>query len=240
MLNIIASFHEDTHNIVSFNGTTSEACPVSSDFKQGCVLAPTLFGIFFSLLLQYAFSDCDEWVYFHTRTDGKLFNIARLRAKTKVRRSSSANFCSPTVTHLQRLVDRFAHACKEFGLTICLKKTKVMAQDSDVPPVITINGQPLEMVPTFTYLGSTVSSSVNLDSELNSRIGKAAGTIAKLNSKVWNKCKLTENTKLRVYQACVLSSLLYSSETWTTYRRQEKRLNGFHLRCLRRILHIHW
>ena len=115
-----------------------------------------------------------------------------------------------------------------------------MAQDSDVPPVIAINGQPLEIVPTFTYLGSTVSSSVNLDSELNSRIGKAAGTIAKLNSKVWNKCKLTENTKRRVYQACVLSSLLYSSETWTTYRRQEKRLNSFHLRCLRRFLHIHW
>ena len=88
-----------------------------------------------------------------------------------------------------------------------------MAQDSDVPPVITINGQPLEVVPTFTYLGSTVSSSVNLDSELNSRIGKAARTMAMLNSRVWNDSKLTENTKPRVYQACVLSSLLYSSET---------------------------
>ena len=103
-----------------------------------------------------------------------------------------------------------------------------------------INGQPLEVVPTFTYLGSTVSSSVNLDSELNSRIGKAAGKIAKLNSRVWNNSKLIENTKLRVYQACILSSLFYSSEKWTTYRRQEKRLNSFHLRCLRRIIHIHW
>ena len=116
-----------------------------------------------------------------------------------------------------------------------------MAQDTYVPPVITINGQPLEVVPTFTYLGSMVSSSVNLDSELNSRIGMAVGTMAKLNSRVWNKSKLTENTKLQVYQACVRSSLLYSSETWTTYgRRQEKRLNSFHLWCLRRILHIHW
>ena len=96
------------------------------------------------------------------------------------------------------------------------------------------------MVPTFTYLGSTVSSSVNLDSELNSRIGKAAGTMAKLNSRVWNNSKLTENTKLRVYQDCVLSSFFYGSETWTIYRRQEKRRNSFHLRCIRHILHIHW
>ena len=169
LLNILASFHEDTHNIVSFNGTTSEAFPVSSDVKQGCVLALTLFGIFFSLLLQYAFSDCDDGVYLHTRTDGKLFNITRLRAKTKVRCilirerlfADDAGLVSHSVrlTHLQRLVDRFAHACKEFGLTLSPKKTKVMAQDSDVSPVIAINGQPLEVVPTFTYLGSTVCES---------------------------------------------------------------------------------
>ena len=45
---------------------------------------------------------------------------------------------------------------------------------------------------------------------------------------------------MRVYRACVLSTLLYSSETWTTYAAQEKRLNSFHLRCLRRILSIRW
>lgn len=44
----------------------------------------TLFGIFFSMLLQYAFKDCNKGVYIHTRADGKLFNIAHLRAKTKL------------------------------------------------------------------------------------------------------------------------------------------------------------
>ena len=43
-----------------------------------------------------------------------------------------------------------------------------------------------------------------------------------------------------VYQACVLSTLLYGSESLTTYARQERRLNGLHLRCLRRLLHIRW
>ena len=135
------------------------------------------------MLLQHAFGGCDEGIYLYTRSDGKLFNIARLRAKSKVKLilirellfADDAAIVSHSVAHLKRLVDRFDYACKEFGLTISLKKTKVMAQNSVTPPVITIGGQPLEVVPTFTYLGSTVSNSVNLDSELNSRIGKAAG-----------------------------------------------------------------
>ena len=84
---------------------------------------------------------CDEEVYLYTRTDGRLFNNARLCAKTKVRRiltrehlfADDTVFVYYSVIHLQRLVDRFAYACKEFGLTI-------MAQDSDMPPVITIDG----------------------------------------------------------------------------------------------------
>ena len=51
---------------------------------------------------------------------------------------------------------------------------------------------------------------------------------------------MTMNTRLKVYQACVTSILLYGSETWTPYARQEAKLNSFHLRCLRQILGITW
>ncbi|KAJ8036282.1 hypothetical protein HOLleu_20211 [Holothuria leucospilota] len=45
---------------------------------------------------------------------------------------------------------------------------------------------------------------------------------------------------MKVYQACVLSNLLYGSETWTTYAKQETKLNVFHMRCLRKIRGITW
>ena len=51
---------------------------------------------------------------------------------------------------------------------------------------------------------------------------------------------LTLNTKMKVYQACVLSTLLYGSEAWTLYMHQERRLNAFHMRNLRRLLGITW
>ena len=47
-------------------------------------------------------------------------------------------------------------------------------------------------------------------------------------------------TKMAVYNGCVISTLLYGSETWTTYAVQERRLNSFHLRSIRRILGISW
>ena len=57
---------------------------------------------------------------------------------------------------------------------------------------------------------------------------------------VWTNSKLTDHTNIQVYKACVVSTLLYGSESWTLRSRQERRLNSFHMRCLRRILGISW
>ena len=56
LLAIITSFHQDKQSAVCFYGATSNAFPVHSGVKQGCVLAPTMFGILFLMLVQYAFS----------------------------------------------------------------------------------------------------------------------------------------------------------------------------------------
>ena len=248
LLVIISSFHKNMHSTVNYNGSTSEAFKVSSGVKQGCVLAPTLFGIFFSMHLQYAFMNCREGVFLHTRSDGKLFNIARLCAKTKVTKvliremlfAANAVVVSHTEKGLQQLVSCLSHACKEFGLKISLKKTNVMALDAGHPPTIASDGYNLEVVENFTYLGSTISNSLSIDVEVNSRIAKAIAVMAKLNQRVWNNSSLTEKTRMHVFQACVLSTLLYGSESWTIYARHEKKLNSSHQRCLRRILHIKW
>ena len=96
------------------------------------------------------------------------------------------------------------------------------------------------MVHHFTCLGSTITDTLSLDVELDKRIGKAATTLACLTTCVWSNPMLTEKTKMAVYNTCVISTLLYGGETWTTYARQERRLNTFHMRSLRRILGISW
>ena len=142
LLAIITSFHQDMQSTVCFDGATSNAFPVSSRVKLGCVLAPNPFRIFFSMLLQYAFVDCTEGVYIRTRSDGKLFSIARLRAKTKayvvliweLLFADDTALTSHSEEGLQHLVDKLSHACKEFGLTISLRKTNILAQGADPTP----------------------------------------------------------------------------------------------------------
>ncbi len=91
-----------------------------------------------------------------------------------------------------------------------------MAQEKGSPPTVAIDGYNLKVVENFTYLGSTISSSLSIDVEINGRIAKAVAVMARLNQRVWSNNNLTVKTKLCVYKACVLSTLLYSSETWTT------------------------
>ena len=70
---------------VQFNGSSSWPFDISRGVKQDCVLAPTLFGIFFALLLRHAFDSASEGICLRTRLYGRLFSLGRLGAKTTVR-----------------------------------------------------------------------------------------------------------------------------------------------------------
>lgn len=247
LLSVLRSFHDGMQATVQFEGTCSDLFDITIGVKQGCVLAPTLFGIFFSVLLQHAFPD-PTGISLSSRSDGSLFNLARLRAKTKVRQvlirellyADDAVFFAYSEQDLQSMCDAFASACSDFGVTISISKTKVMSFGLDVAPSIYVNGSTLENVDQFCYLGSSVSSRPSLEVELGKRLGKAATTFGNLQDRVWSNKTLTTRTKVQVYEACVLSILLYGCESWPSYSHQERRLNAFHMRCLRKIVGISW
>ena len=185
-------------------------------------------------------------------TDGKLFNLHRLHAKTKVKMDCvrdllfaddcALNACSEP--EMQQSIDKFSSACDAFGLTISTKKTEVMYQPASnkdyTVPTININGEALKTVNKFTYLGSTLSRNVRIDDEVVLRIAKASAAFGNLREKVWEREGLSTQIKLKVYKAVILPSLLYSCETWTVDSRHLKSLNSFHLKCLRKILKICW
>ncbi|XP_062570782.1 uncharacterized protein LOC134232822 [Saccostrea cucullata] len=145
---------------------------------------------------------------------------------------------------MQTSLNRFSDACDNFGLTISTKKTEVMFQPapnlSYTEPNIYIKSERLKPVEKFTYLGCTLSRNVHIDDEVNSRIAKASSAFGRLNKAVWGRRGITTTTKLSVYRAVVLTTLLYACETWTVYSRHTRKLNHFHTVCLRKILGIKW
>ena len=133
MRNIIISLHEGMKAQVVIDGTTSDTFDVTNGTKQGCVLAPLLFAIFFAAMLNYAFPDKSYGVPLCYRYSGGLLNNQRFKAKTlttitKILDLLYADDCA-LVTHslieMQEVADAFAFACQAFGLTISTKKTKL-------------------------------------------------------------------------------------------------------------------
>ena len=79
-LTILCQLHEGQQGQVKHNGSLSVRFPISNDVKQGCVLAATLFSIFFYIMLHEAKEDLPDDIYIRFRTDGSLLNLRRLLA----------------------------------------------------------------------------------------------------------------------------------------------------------------
>ena len=85
-----------------------------------------------------------------------------------------------------------------------------------------------------------MSRNANIDDEVNNRIAKASSTCGRLKTQVWERRGIHVATKIKVYKAVILTTLLYACEMWTVYRRHASQLNRFHLTCLCRTLRVRW
>ena len=249
---IVRQFHDGMLTRVQNDGEFSDPFPVTNDVKQGCVLAPTLFSMMFSAMLTSAFQDGVNGIPIRYRFDGKFLNLRRLQAKSKVQTEVLEEFLfvhdmtkgAPTEEKLQKGVDQVSDSCDSYDLTISIKKTEVVYQPAPGKPykesTITVKGERLQVVDKFTYLGSTLSRVVHIDDEVNARIAKASAAFGRLCGSVWARSGIRLDTKLKVYKAVVLPTLLYACETWTVYQRHAKRLNHFHTSCLRKLPTESW
>ena len=84
LITMVRQFHDGMMASVQDQSASSASFSVTNGVKQGCVLAPTLFSMMFSAMLQHAFTDDSNGIKYNCRFDGGLFNLRRLQAKTKI------------------------------------------------------------------------------------------------------------------------------------------------------------
>ena len=142
---------------------------------------------------------------------------------------------------LQHMVTAIDNTCKRWGMTISATKSKILTvgeQQSSNQPSILLQGQPLEEVESFFYLGSEIGQSINVEREVSLRLEKAGKVYQIWRKKVFHSRALSIATKVRVFRTLVLSVLLYGAETWTVTQHDICKLKSFQMRCLRDILGI--
>ncbi|BHF63534.1 hypothetical protein SprV_0200652700 [Sparganum proliferum] len=161
--------------------------------------------------------------------------------------NSSSDICvlnTASEGDMQWSMHSFVALCNNFSLVFDMEKTVVMYQpplDSVyIAPRINVDGTKLQALENLTYLGSILSGNTKINDKVVSRISKASEAFNRLLNTVWNRHGLHLSTILKMYKAVILPALLYGTETWTGYKKQVRRLNNFHLSCLRRILKPRW
>ena len=182
-IEMVRQFHDGMFARVQNDGEFSDPFPVTNGVKQSCVLAPPLFSMMFSAMLTAAFQDSDNGIAIRYHFDGKLFNLRRLQAKSKVQTEVLDEFLfaddmakgAPTEEKMQKDVDQISDSCDSYDFTISIKKTEVVYQPAPgkpyKEPTITVKGQRLQVVDKFTYLGSTLSRVVHRSFEAGNCFG---------------------------------------------------------------------
>ena len=169
---------------VQKDGEYSEPFPVTNGVKQGCLLAPTLFSTMFSATLTSAFQSCDDGFPIRYRFDSKMCNLKSLQAKSKMQTGVHLTKKALTERKMQEASDRISQACDHCDHKISTKRTEVVSQPAPGKPhsesTITVNGQRLQAVDKFTYVGSTLSRAVHIDDEVIVRSAKAGVAFGRL------------------------------------------------------------
>ncbi|KYO26086.1 hypothetical protein Y1Q_0003843 [Alligator mississippiensis] len=119
-----------------------------------------------------------------------MFNIRQFQSKRPVIQLTIQDLvfaddtaCIPnSPDELQIMMSKISDARIKFGMAISIRKTVAMLQGINILPTIYVNNEALDSVDHFHHLSSTLTSSLNLDRELDARIDKASVTFGKLTS----------------------------------------------------------
>ena len=126
---------------------------------------------------------------------------------------------------------------EKVGLKLNIQKTKIMA-----PGPITsweIDGETVETVPDFIFLGSKITADVDCSHEIKRRLLLEMKVMTNIDS-ILKSRDITLPTKVHLVKAMVFPVVTYGCESWTIKKAECQRFDAFELWCWRRLLRVPW
>ena len=126
---------------------------------------------------------------------------------------------------LAGLVEHLDKASTAYGMEISAEKTKLMTnKTSDINTEIKVNGQRLETVTSFKYLGSVITDEGSY-SEILSRTAQTTAALSRLKP-VWIDESIFLSSKIRLMRSLVTFIFLYACESWTITAELQRRIQA--------------
>ena len=126
---------------------------------------------------------------------------------------------------------------EKVGLKLNIQKTKVMASG----PFISwqIDGETLETVSDFIFLGSKIPADGDCSHEIKRHLLSGKKVITNLDS-IFKSRDISLLTKVHLVKAMVFPVVMYGCESWTIKKTERRRIDAFELWCWRRLLRVPW
>ena len=137
------------------------------------------------------------------------------------------------------LVERLDKISTAFDMQINAEKIKLMTNNTNgISTDIRINGEKLDYVNTFKYMGAIIADEGS-QPEILARITETTPALAKRKT-IWNVRKIALSSKITLMQSLVMSIYIFlcACESWTLTAYTDGRIQAIEMRCLRKLLGI--
>ena len=219
---IIRAIYSGRRFVVRDAGHTSEPRPRHFGISQGCPLSPFLFSIVMPVLLFDASAkfamEVETRQPYVLPVNELVYADGTLVVATDPGRAE---------THM-RCIEAMG---MNYGLRLNWRKCEVLPIGCEAS-IAAPDGSYLTCKSSISYLGSYLDATGAGGPEICRRLGEA-----KL-ARVWRHSALHPQQKIRIFQACVVSKLLYCLHTMWLNKAELRKIDGFQAKCLRSIFRI--
>ena len=235
IISVIRQFHDGMRAFVWLD---DRVClrwfAVEQGLRQGRVLAPLLFNIFFAAVINVASTrfKADE---------GIMDAVVHLRKKRGAERrgeaaagesvlatplwgmlyADDAGVVSQSSEQVRKMMGVMVVVCAVFGLTVSKAKTEMMCLRAKGMPASTATfsveatGQVYNQTNELVYLGGNVNHNADMSIEVDRRIRNAWCSFRKYTLELYDRPSAPLELKTRILRAEVLETVLYGCVTWS-------------------------
>ncbi|VDO87718.1 unnamed protein product [Schistosoma margrebowiei] len=228
LVNIIRNLYDGLQCKVMHRGQLTDVFQVRTRVRQGCLLSPFLFLMVVDWIMKTSASGGKHGIQWTAQNQLDDLDFA-----------DDLALLSHAHEQMQIKTASVSAVSASVGLNIHKGKPKVLKFNTRNKNPITLDGETLEDVESFTYLGSIIDELGGSDADVKARIGKARTAFLQLKN-IWNSTQLSTNVKVRIFKTNVKTVLLYGAETWRTTTTTIKKVQVFIISCLHKKPSVHW
>ena len=138
---------------------------------------------------------------------------------------------------LKSLLMKVKEESEKAGLKLKIQKTKIMTSS----PITSwqIDGETVETVADFIFLGSKITADGDCSHDIKRRLLLGRKVMTNLDS-ILKSRDITLPAKVHLVKAMVFPVVMYVCESWTVKKAECRRIDAFELWCWRRLLRVPW